>query len=67
MKNPAGLNYPIALSKKFNVVDDDSVYTAPIMADKRHFGVQSSENIIVADYDDENEMNNQLLFPHHPK
>ncbi|GFV48941.1 hypothetical protein TNCV_1093411 [Trichonephila clavipes] len=40
-------------------LDDDNVCTAPIMADKEILEfVQSSKNIINADFDDENEMNN---------
>ncbi|GFV57484.1 hypothetical protein TNCV_3266601 [Trichonephila clavipes] len=52
---------------EFVAVDNDNVCT--IMADKDILRfVQSSKNIIDADSDDENEMNNTApLFPHHPK
>ncbi|GFU22839.1 hypothetical protein TNCV_4965911 [Trichonephila clavipes] len=33
-KIPAGLDYSIVLSEEFIVVDDDNMYTAPIMAEK---------------------------------
>ncbi|GFS51743.1 hypothetical protein TNCV_614071 [Trichonephila clavipes] len=50
------------------IVDDDNVCTASIMADKSILEfVQSSKSIIDADYDDEKEMNNAAMFPCHPK
>ncbi|GFW24480.1 hypothetical protein TNCV_607211 [Trichonephila clavipes] len=49
----------IVLSEKFVVVDDGTVCAAPIMTDKDILDlVQSSKNIIDADFYDENEMNN---------
>ncbi|GFT81834.1 hypothetical protein TNCV_4336741 [Trichonephila clavipes] len=48
--------------EKFVAVDDDNVCTAPIMANKDILEfVQNSKNNIVADSDDENEMNNAAL------
>ncbi|GFY36495.1 transposon Ty3-I Gag-Pol polyprotein [Trichonephila clavipes] len=45
-------------------IDDDNVCTAPIMADKDILEfVQNSKNIIDADSDDENKMNNAALVP----
>ncbi|GFW13786.1 hypothetical protein TNCV_1670021 [Trichonephila clavipes] len=45
--------------EEFVVVDDDYVCTSTIMADKDILeSVQSSKNVIDADYDDENETNN---------
>ncbi|GFX67498.1 hypothetical protein TNCV_3463871 [Trichonephila clavipes] len=50
--------------EKFVAEDDDNVYTAPMMADKDILEfVQSSKNIIDANSDDENEMNNAVPVP----
>ncbi|GFW94567.1 hypothetical protein TNCV_4246081 [Trichonephila clavipes] len=68
-KTPAESDCPIALPEDLIAVDDDNVRTTPIMSDKNILElVESSKNVINADSDDGNEMNNvQLLFPHHPK
>ncbi|GFW87638.1 hypothetical protein TNCV_4486031 [Trichonephila clavipes] len=70
-KTPAGLDCPIVLSEEFITVDDDTVCTTQIMADKVILEfVQSSKDIIAAYFDVENEMNNTAplsLFPHHLK
>ncbi|GFW39766.1 hypothetical protein TNCV_2419321 [Trichonephila clavipes] len=62
---------PIVLSEEFIVIDDDNASTDAIMAHKDILEfIHSSKNIIDADYDDENEMNNTAplsLCPHHPK
>uniref|UniRef100_A0A8C4RRF5 Tigger transposable element-derived protein 4 n=1 Tax=Erpetoichthys calabaricus TaxID=27687 RepID=A0A8C4RRF5_ERPCA len=58
------LDCPTVSSEEFVAVDDDNVCTAPIMADKDILEfVQSSKNIIDADSDDENEMNNAAPVP----
>ncbi|GFW37912.1 hypothetical protein TNCV_4631141 [Trichonephila clavipes] len=58
-KTPAGFNCPTVSSEEFLKTDDDNVCTAPIMADKYLLeSVQSLKNIIDADSDDLNEMNN---------
>ncbi|GFT93388.1 hypothetical protein TNCV_337531 [Trichonephila clavipes] len=63
-KTPTGLDCPIVLSEKFIPVDDDNECRAPIMADKDiSESVQNSKNIIDADSDDENEMNNAAPVP----
>ncbi|GFU04355.1 paired domain-containing protein [Trichonephila clavipes] len=63
-KAPAGLDCPIVLSEDFVAVDDDNVCTAPINADKDILElVHSSKNIIDADSDDENKMNNAAFVP----
>ncbi|GFX75810.1 hypothetical protein TNCV_2237821 [Trichonephila clavipes] len=69
MENTAGLDCSIVLSEEFIALDNDDVCTAPTMIEKDILEfVESSKNIIDADSDDEDEMNNvQLLFPHHPK
>ncbi|GFX15206.1 hypothetical protein TNCV_2709111 [Trichonephila clavipes] len=52
------------LMEEFIAVDDNNVYTFPIMTDKDILEfVQSSKNIIDADSDDENEMNNVASVP----
>ncbi|GFU36626.1 hypothetical protein TNCV_802821 [Trichonephila clavipes] len=63
------LKCPTVSSEEFDVVDDDNVCTAAIMADKGILEfAQSSKTIINTDSDDEKEMNNaQLLFSYHPK
>ncbi|GFV75339.1 hypothetical protein TNCV_1481851 [Trichonephila clavipes] len=68
-KTLAGLDCPIALSEEFIAVDDDDMCTTPTMAGKHIMEfVQSSKNIIRADSDGENEMNNAVpLFLYHPK
>ncbi|GFW92931.1 hypothetical protein TNCV_3495641 [Trichonephila clavipes] len=63
-KTLAGLDCLIVLSEEFIVVDDDYVCTVPILADEDILEfVRSSRNIIDADSDDENEMNNTALAP----
>ncbi|GFU73265.1 hypothetical protein TNCV_167481 [Trichonephila clavipes] len=58
-KTLAGLHCPIVLSEEFIAIDDDNACTSPIMAEKDILEfVQSSKNIIDADSDEENEMNN---------
>ncbi|GFW40193.1 hypothetical protein TNCV_5118761 [Trichonephila clavipes] len=60
--------HPTVSSEEFDTVDDDNVCTAPIMTDKDILDIiQSSKNIIDADSDDENEMNNAAPVPRHPK
>ncbi|GFW42495.1 hypothetical protein TNCV_4256901 [Trichonephila clavipes] len=50
-----GLFYSIF--EEFIAVDDDKMYTVPIMVDKDILEfVQSSKNSVDADFDDENEM-----------
>ncbi|GFT44720.1 hypothetical protein TNCV_2845111 [Trichonephila clavipes] len=50
--------------EKFVVVDDDNERTSPITADKDILeSVQSSKNIIDADSDEENEINNAAPDP----
>ncbi|GFS78692.1 hypothetical protein TNCV_3148681 [Trichonephila clavipes] len=63
-ETPVGLDCPILLSEEFDTVHDDNKYTAPIIADKdiSEF-FQISKNIIDADSDDENEMNNAIPLP----
>ncbi|GFV85589.1 hypothetical protein TNCV_3774131 [Trichonephila clavipes] len=59
-----GMDFPIVLSEKFSTVNDDNVYTVPIMADKDILGfLQSSKNINDADSDDENGINKATPFP----
>ncbi|GFV70047.1 hypothetical protein TNCV_2585601, partial [Trichonephila clavipes] len=59
---------PTVSLEEFIAVHDDNVWAAPIVADKDILEfVQSSKNIIDVDYGDEKEVNNQLLFPSHPK
>ncbi|GFT38699.1 hypothetical protein TNCV_1498901 [Trichonephila clavipes] len=63
-KTPAGLNCPIVLSEEIIAIDDDNMYTAPIVADKDILEfIQSSKNIIDADSCDENETNNAANVP----
>ncbi|GFV58746.1 hypothetical protein TNCV_3730841 [Trichonephila clavipes] len=51
-------------SKEFPAVDDDNLRTAPIITDKDILEfVQSSKNIIDANSDEENEMNNTTAVP----
>uniref|UniRef100_A0A8C4SEN5 HTH CENPB-type domain-containing protein n=1 Tax=Erpetoichthys calabaricus TaxID=27687 RepID=A0A8C4SEN5_ERPCA len=58
------LDCPTVSSEEFVAVDDDNVCTAPIMTDKDILEfVQSSKNIIDADSDNENEMNNAAPVP----
>ncbi|GFU59731.1 hypothetical protein TNCV_3186871 [Trichonephila clavipes] len=53
-----------ASSEKFIEANDDNECTASIMADKDIFEfVQSSKNIIEADFDDKNEINNAAPVP----
>ncbi|GFV37518.1 hypothetical protein TNCV_127291 [Trichonephila clavipes] len=62
-KTPIPLACPILLSKELMAVDDN-VCTDPIIADKDILEfVQSSKDIIAADCDDENEMNNAAYVP----
>ncbi|GFV08951.1 hypothetical protein TNCV_3821941 [Trichonephila clavipes] len=50
---------PIVLSGEFLAVEDDNVFKAPIMADKDILKfVQSSKNIMDADSNDGNNINN---------
>ncbi|GFU78272.1 hypothetical protein TNCV_5008491 [Trichonephila clavipes] len=63
-KTPAGLDCPIVLSEECVAVDDDNVCTPLVMADKDILEfVQSSKNIIDADSEDKNEMNNATPVP----
>ncbi|GFT56487.1 hypothetical protein TNCV_2334461 [Trichonephila clavipes] len=58
------LDCPTASSEKFVAVDGDTRRITPIMADKDILEfVQSSKNIINADSEDENEMNNAVPIP----
>ncbi|GFV18394.1 SCAN domain-containing protein 3 [Trichonephila clavipes] len=58
------LDSPTVSSEEFVAVNDDNVYTTPIMADKNILEfVQSSKNIIDVYFEDENEMNNAVLTP----
>ncbi|GFX77764.1 hypothetical protein TNCV_1106811 [Trichonephila clavipes] len=67
-KTSAALDCPIVLSEEIIAVDDDYVCTAPIMANKDILEfVHSSENIIDADYNDEDEINNAAPVPNHLK
>ncbi|GFU74252.1 hypothetical protein TNCV_4168431 [Trichonephila clavipes] len=61
------LDCSIVLLEEFIVVDDDKVFTAPILAHKDILElIRSSKSIIGADSDYENEMNNVApLFLHH--
>ncbi|GFU25281.1 transposable element Tcb2 transposase [Trichonephila clavipes] len=65
LKTQAGLGCPIVLSGKFITVDDDvCIMAVPIIAGKGILEfVQSSKNIIEADSNDENEMNNAFPVP----
>ncbi|GFU59726.1 hypothetical protein TNCV_3186821 [Trichonephila clavipes] len=59
-KRSAGFYCLIVLSEEFVEVEDGNLCTAPIMANKDILEfVQTSKNIIEADYDVENEMNNE--------
>ncbi|GFX98293.1 hypothetical protein TNCV_4909361 [Trichonephila clavipes] len=61
---PAGLDCPIALLEEFVAVEDVNVCTSPIMTDKDILEFfQSTKNIIDADFNDENEMNNAAPVP----
>ncbi|GFU80781.1 hypothetical protein TNCV_515081 [Trichonephila clavipes] len=63
-KTPAESECPIALLEKFIAVDDDNVCTAPILEDKDILKFDKSlKNIIYADSDNENEMNNGASVP----
>ncbi|GFT59067.1 hypothetical protein TNCV_186471 [Trichonephila clavipes] len=63
-KTTVELGSPSVPSEEFIAADEDNVCTAVIMADKDSLEfVQSSENIIDADFDDENEMNNAAPVP----
>ncbi|GFW36612.1 hypothetical protein TNCV_1956121 [Trichonephila clavipes] len=58
-KASVSLNCRIVSSEEIVAVDDNNVFTAPIIAYKDILEfVQSSKNIIDADSGDENEMNN---------
>ncbi|GFV29674.1 SCAN domain-containing protein 3 [Trichonephila clavipes] len=58
-KTPAGLDCFTVSSEEFVALYDNNECTTPIMADKDILMfVQSTKNIIDADSDDENEMNN---------
>ncbi|GFT45897.1 SCAN domain-containing protein 3 [Trichonephila clavipes] len=63
------LDCPNISLEEFVAVDDNDVCTSPITAEKDILEgfFQSSKNITDADSDDENEMNNQLLFTRYPK
>ncbi|GFW39017.1 hypothetical protein TNCV_1830091 [Trichonephila clavipes] len=63
-KAPVELDCPIEISEELITVNDDNARTALIRADTdiSEF-VQSSKNIIDANSDDENEMNNAVLVP----
>ncbi|GFX66742.1 ig-like and fibronectin type-III domain-containing protein 2 [Trichonephila clavipes] len=57
-------DFPTVSSEEFVAVDDDNLYTAPIMADKDILEfVQGSNNIFDADSDDEKEMTNAAPVP----
>ncbi|GFU76977.1 hypothetical protein TNCV_4521331 [Trichonephila clavipes] len=63
-KTPARLDCVTVSSEEFDAVADDKVCTALIMTHKDILEfVQSSKNIIDADSDDENEMNNAAPVP----
>ncbi|GFV07822.1 DDE-1 domain-containing protein [Trichonephila clavipes] len=63
-KTPAELNYPTLSLEEFVTVDDNNVYTDPILADKDFLEfVQSAKNIMDADSSNENEMNNAAPVP----
>ncbi|GFV85551.1 transposable element Tc3 transposase [Trichonephila clavipes] len=63
-KTPISVECPIVSSEEFVAVEDGNVCTAPITADKDILEfVLNSKNIIDADYDDENEMNNAGSVP----
>ncbi|GFU60030.1 uncharacterized protein TNCV_3238091 [Trichonephila clavipes] len=63
-KPPAKLDFPIGSSEDYIKVEDDNVCVAPIMADKDIFvSDRSSKNIIHADSDDENDMNDEDPVP----
>ncbi|GFW81226.1 SCAN domain-containing protein 3 [Trichonephila clavipes] len=58
------LDSPTVASEEFLPVDDDNLRTTPIMADKYILEFdQSSKNIIDADFDGGNEMNNAAPIP----
>ncbi|GFU61370.1 hypothetical protein TNCV_530701 [Trichonephila clavipes] len=58
------LDCPTILCEEFVAVDDDNVSAALVMADKDILEfVRSSKNIIDADFDNKNEINNATLVP----
>ncbi|GFU93288.1 hypothetical protein TNCV_1860191 [Trichonephila clavipes] len=62
-KTLVGLDYATVLPEEFVVVDDDNVYTEAIKADRDILEfIQSSENIMDADSDDEYEVTNASPF-----
>ncbi|GFX77929.1 hypothetical protein TNCV_909461 [Trichonephila clavipes] len=63
-KTSARLNYPIVFSEELSVQQIMITCSAPIPVEKGNLEfVQSSKNIIGADSDDENEMNNAARAP----
>ncbi|GFT63569.1 hypothetical protein TNCV_870351 [Trichonephila clavipes] len=63
-KAPSGLDSPIVLSEEFKAVEDGNACKALSLADKVILNlVQISKNIIDADSDGENEMNNAAPVP----
>ncbi|GFW60865.1 hypothetical protein TNCV_2672861 [Trichonephila clavipes] len=63
-KTPVGSDCPTATLDEFVAVNDDNVCIALIMADKDILEfAQSSKNIIDADSEVENEMNNAAPVP----
>ncbi|GFW20035.1 hypothetical protein TNCV_867411 [Trichonephila clavipes] len=63
-KTPAGLDYSTVSSEESVAVEDDNVYTTPIMAEKDIVEFdKSSKNIIDANSDVENQMNNAAPVP----
>ncbi|GFU92665.1 hypothetical protein TNCV_4795931 [Trichonephila clavipes] len=67
-KTTNGLDCLNVLSEEFVALDDNNVCTAPIMADKDILElVQSSENIIVTNFDEEIEFNIKTPVPMPPE
>ncbi|GFU26924.1 hypothetical protein TNCV_1672221 [Trichonephila clavipes] len=63
-KTPAELDCPIVLWEQFFAIGDDTVCTTPIMADEDILEfIENSKNIVDADSDDENEMDNAAPLP----
>ncbi|GFV36642.1 hypothetical protein TNCV_1033181 [Trichonephila clavipes] len=64
MKAFVFLDCPHRIIGRIRFIEDDNVCTAPIIADKDTLEfVQSSKNIIDADFNNENEMNNAAPVP----
>ncbi|GFV53015.1 lachesin [Trichonephila clavipes] len=63
-KTPTGLDFPFVLLEEFIALIDDNACTATIKAKKDILEfVQSSKNIIDADFNDKNEKNNTAPVP----